>query len=133
MKERQITEHTMSCPLEGGTASLTVRTDAGAPASRRHLEVVTCSLLPFTPFVPPGRKGYFSDMPPSVSYLCEVDAAPVHSAEIRCTKPCLAVLNAAEAGAGEPLRCTSGIADSFELARQTQSPAIMWRLWTYGA
>ena len=44
----------------------------------------------------------------------------------------LPVMNAAESGAAEPVRCTSGVSDSLELARQTQSPAIMRLLWFYG-
>jgi hypothetical protein len=133
MKDLTLAEHTMRCPIENCTARVTVRTDAGASPSRRHLEVVACSLVPVTSFVPAARKGYFSDVPPSVSYLCEVDPAPVHTAEITCSKRCLATLNAAESGAAEPPTCTSGVADSFELARQTQSPAMMRLLWTYGA
>jgi hypothetical protein len=43
------------------------------------------------------------------------------------------VLNAAEPGAGEPVRCTSGVSDALELARQTQSPGIMRALWFYSA
>jgi hypothetical protein len=40
-------------------------------------------------------------------------------------------LNAAEPGAAEPVRCTSGIADGLELVRQTQSPVIAQVLWLY--
>jgi hypothetical protein len=46
---------------------------------------------------------------------------------------CLAVLNAAEPDAAEPVRCTSGVNDGLELVRQTQSPAITRTLWFYGA
>jgi hypothetical protein len=133
MKKSELTQHTMRCPIQDCTASVTMRTDAEASPSRRHLEVVGCSLMPSTSFVPPARRAYFPDVPPSVSYLVEVDTAPVHSGELSCAKNCLAVLNAAEAGTTDPPRCTSGIADSFELARQTQSPAMMRILWTYGA
>jgi hypothetical protein len=54
-----------------------------------------------------------------------------HSLTVECAKPCLAVLNAAEPGAAEPVHCTSGIADGPELVRQTQSPAIAQVLWLY--
>ena len=132
MKDLALTQHTVRCPLGDRTASLTVRTDTEAPSSCRHREVVACSLLSSAPFVPPGRRAYFADLPP-VSYLCEVETAPVPSSELACSKRCLALLNAAEAGAVEPLRCTSGFADSLELVRRTQSPAIMRLLWSYGA
>jgi hypothetical protein len=133
MKDLALTQHTVRCPLEDIPASLTVRTDLEASPASRHREVVSCSLLPCASFVPPARKAYFADMPPLVPYLCEVDSTPIHSSEIRCSKRCLALLNAAERGAAEALQCTSGFADSFELARQTQSPALMRLLWTYGA
>jgi hypothetical protein len=80
----------------------------------------------------PARSGYFSDMAPPVPYLCEVDSAPRHSLEVACPSRCLAVLNAAEPGAAEPVRCTSGVNDGLELVRQTQSPAITRMLWFYG-
>ncbi|HEX9631362.1 MAG TPA: hypothetical protein VGA02_02775 [Gemmatimonadales bacterium] len=134
MRRLALTQHTVRCPLaEDRTASLTVRTDPGGYPSRRHLGVTACSLLPSTSFVPPARSGYFSDVAPPVRYLCEVDPAPRHSPEVACPRRCLAVLNAAENGAAEPARCTSGVSDGLELARQTQSPAIMRLLWFYSA
>jgi hypothetical protein len=133
MKDLALTRHTVRCPLEDRPASLTVRTDLEASPASRHREVVSCSLLPCASFVPPARKAFFADMPPSVSYLCEVDSTPIHASERACSRRCLAVLNAAERGAAETLRCTSGFADSVELVRQTQSPAVVRLLWTYGA
>lgn len=132
MKPLALTEHTVRCPLEDRTASLTVRTDPGGYPSRRHLDVTACSLRPSTSFVPAARSGYFSDVAPPVPYLCEVDPAPRHSFEIGCSRRCLAVLNAAEPGA-QPVRCTSGVSDALELARQTQSPALTRVLWFYSA
>jgi hypothetical protein len=132
MKRLALTQHTVRCPLEDRTASLTVRTDPGGYPSRRHLDVAACSLRPSTSFVPPARSGYFSDVAPPVPYLYEVDPAPRHSFEVACPRRCLAVLNAAEPGVAEPVRCTSGASDGLELARHTQSPAIMRLLWFYG-
>jgi hypothetical protein len=132
-KRLELTQHTVRCPLEDRTASLTVRSDPGGYPSRRHLGVTACSLLSSTPFVPPARSAYFSDVAPAVPYVCEVDAAPRHWFEASCSKRCLAVLNAAESGAAEPVRCTSGVSDSLELVRQTQSLAITRLLWFYGA
>jgi hypothetical protein len=132
MKRLAFTQQTVRCPLEDRTASLTVRTDPGGRPSRRHLEVTACSLLPSAPFVPPARSGYFSDLAPPVPYLCEVDAAPRQSLGVACQRRCLAVLNAAESGAAEPVRCTSGVNDGLELVRQTQSPTITRMLWFYG-
>jgi hypothetical protein len=133
MKRLALTQHTVRCPVEDRIASLTVRTDPGGYPSHRHLEVAACSLLPSTPFVPPARSGYFSDVAPPVPYLCEVEPAPCHSLKVACARRCLAVLNAAEPGAAEPLRCTSGVSDGLELARQTQSPAMTRLLWIYSA
>jgi hypothetical protein len=133
MKRLELTQHTVRCPLEDRTASLTVRSDPGGYPSRRHLDVTACSLLSSTSFVLPARRGYFSDVAPPVPYFCEVDPAPRHSSEVACPKRCLAILNAAEAGAAEPVRCTSGVSDSFELVRQTQSPAITRLLWFHSA
>jgi hypothetical protein len=133
MKRLELTQHTVRCPLEDCTASLTVRTDPGGFPSRRHRDVTACSLLSSTSFVPPARIRYFADVAPPVSYFCEVDPAPRHSREVGCPKRCLAVLNAAESGAAEPVRCTSGVSDSMELVRQTQSPAITRLLWFYSA
>jgi len=130
MKE---TQQSVRCPLEDRTASLTVRTDPDGYPSRRHLDVMACSLLPSAPFVPPTRTAYFSDLAPLVPYVCEVDPAPRHSLEVACSKPCLGVLNAAEPGAAGSPQCTSGVSDSLELVRQTQSPAITRLLWFFGA
>jgi hypothetical protein len=134
MKRLELTQHTVRCPLEDRNASLTVRTDPGGYPSRRHLDVTACSLrAPSASFVPPARSGYFPDVAPPVSYVFEVDPAPRHSSDLACRRPCLAVLNAAEPGAAEPVRCASGVSDGLELARQTQSPAIMRLLWFYSA
>jgi hypothetical protein len=132
MERHAITHHTIRCPLQQGIASLTVRTQPGAPPSRRHRDVMTCSLVPSASCITPGRKGYFSDVAPPLSYSYDVDRASGHSFEVACSKRCLAVLNAAEPGAA-PVRCTSGVNDSLELARQTQSLAIMRQLWFHSA
>jgi hypothetical protein len=105
MKRLTLTQHTVRCPLDDRAANLTVRTDSNGYPSRRYLDVTACSLLPSTSFLP----------------------------EVACPKRCLPVMNAAESGAAEPVRCTSGVSDSLELARQTQSPTIMRLLWFYGA
>jgi hypothetical protein len=133
MKRLALTQHTVRCPLENLTASVTVRTDPAGYPSRRHRDVTACSLMPPTSFVPLARTGYFSDLAPPMSYRCEVESAPHHSSEVGCRKGCLAVLNAAEPGAAEPLRCTSGVGDSLELARQVQSPAITRLAWYHSA
>ena len=133
MKRLALTQHTVRCPLDDCAASVAVRTNPSGYPSRRHLDVAACSRLPSTSFVPPARSRYFSDGGPPVPYLCEVDSAPCHSLEVSCPKPCLAALNAAEPGAAEPVRCTSGMSDGMELVRQTQSPAITRLLWFYGA
>ena len=133
MRRRALTHHTVRCPLEGDhSASLTVRTDPDGRPSRRHLDVMACSLLPSTSFVPPVREGYFSDVAPPFSYHSEVDSNPRHSG-VGCSKPCLAVLNAAEPGSREALRCASGVNDGLELTRQVQSPAITAVLWSHSA
>jgi hypothetical protein len=133
MKRLALTQHAVRCPLDDSAASLTVRSDPSGYPSRRHLDIAACSLLPSMSFVPPARSRYFSDLGPAVPYLCEVDPARCHSLEVLCPKPCLAALNAAEPGAAEPVRCTSGVSDGMELARQTQSPAIMRLLWFHSA
>lgn len=131
MKRQELTQHTVRCPRTGETANLTVRTDPSAYPSRRHRDVTACSLMPSTSFVLPARRAYFSDLTP-LSYICDLHAAPCHSPEVACPRPCLAVLNAAEAGAAEPVRCVSGVNDSVELAHRTQSPAIRRLLWFFG-
>lgn len=133
MRGLELTRHTVRCPLEDRTASLTVRSDPDGYPSRRHRDVTACSLLSATSFVPPPTIGYFPDMAPPVPYLGEVDTCPRHSLKVACRKACLAVLNAAEAGAAEPVCCTSGVSDALELARRTQSPAITRLLWLYSA
>jgi len=133
MERLALTQHTLRCPKDDCGADLTVRTNAGAPPSCRHLDVVSCSLLPSASFLPPTRTAYFPGMDPAVPYLSEIDGAPFHSAEVACSKPCLAVLNAAESGAAEPVRGTSGISDALEMARQVQSPALTWVMWSYFA
>jgi hypothetical protein len=131
MKRLTLTQHTVRCPLENCTASLRVRSDLGGYPSRRHLDVAACSLVPSMPFVPRPRSGYFSDIAPPASYLCEADPTPRHALKLSCARPCLGVLNAAESRAAEPVRCTSGFSDGLELARQTLSPSMMRLLWFY--
>jgi hypothetical protein len=131
MKHLELTQHTVRCPRTDETANLTVRTDPGGYPSRRHRDVTACSLMPSTSFVAPARKAYFADLTP-LSYVCEIHPAPCHSPEVACPRPCLAVLNAAEAGAAEPVRRVSGVSDSLELAHRTQSPAIRRLLWFFG-
>jgi hypothetical protein len=133
MKRLELTEQKVRCPVNDCTATLTVRSDPDGYPSRRHVAVTACSLLPPTSFVPPAIKGYFADLAPPVRYLYDVDPTPRHCSEIACSTLCLAVLNAAEPGASEAIRCTSGIGDALELARQTQSPAMMRVLWFYSA
>ena len=129
-----LTQHSVRCPVNDCAAILAVHSDAVACPSRRHVDVIACSLLPPTSFVPPPRQAYFSDMAPPETYLDDVGQAPWHSAEVACSKPCLFVLNAAESGARpEPICCTSGVSDAMELARQTQSPAITRLMWFHSA
>jgi hypothetical protein len=132
MKRLELTQHTVRCPRTDRTASLTVRTDPGAYPSRRHRDVTACSLMPSTSFVPPARKVHLPDPMPPLPYVYDIHPAPCHSPEVACPRPCLAVLNAAETGAAEPVRCVSGISDSLELAHRTQSPAIRRLLWFFG-
>ena len=132
MKRLELTHHTVRCPLDNCTANLAVRSDPGGCPSRRHRDVAACSLLPPTPFVPPATSGFFSDAAPVVPYVRAFDPTPCHSSEVACSQPCLAILNAAESGAAEPVRCSSGFSDGLELVRQTQSPAMARLLWLYG-
>jgi hypothetical protein len=129
MKRLALTQQTVRCPLEDCTASLTVRTALDGAPSRRHRDVAVCSLRPPTPFVPLATSGYFPDLAPPTRYFCDVDPTPRHAYEVTCSKPCLAILNAAEPGAAEVHERTSG--DALDLARQTQSPAMMRVLWSY--
>jgi hypothetical protein len=133
MKRIELTEQKVRCPVDDRPATLTVRSNPGGYPSRRHLAVTACSLLPPTSFAAPARQGYFADLAPPVRYLYDVDPAPRHCSEIACSTRCLEVLNAAEPGASEAIRCTSGVGDALELARQTQSPAMMRVLWFYSA
>ena len=128
----KLTQHTMRCPLEECSATVTVRTNPDGYPSRRYRDVTACSLRPSTSFVPRARRAYFADLAPLMSYVCDIDATPRHSFEVVCAKPCLRVLNAAEPGAAKPVRCTSGVSDGLELARQTLSPAAIRLLWLYG-
>ena len=129
MRRLTLTNHTVTCPVEHCAAQLVVRTDPKACPSRRHRDVTACSLFPSTSFVPSPRSGFFSDVPPPMGYSCEEDARPRHSTRVPCSKPCLDILNAAEAGTAEPIRCTWGIGDAMEMARQTQSPGVMRAVW----
>jgi hypothetical protein len=120
-----LTQHSVRCPVNDCAAVLAVQSDPAGYPSRRHVDVIACSLLPPTSFVMATRKSYFSDVAPPEAYVDDASRAPWHSAEVACSKPCLLVLNAAENGARrEPIRCTSGVSDALELARRTQSPAI---------
>jgi hypothetical protein len=130
MKRLDTTHQTVRCPLDECSASLTVSTDAGAAPSRRYRDVLGCSLRPPAPWVPPTRVGYFPDLAPPLSFLCPAPPGPRHAREPRCSKACLKILNAAEPGAGGPGSGSSG--DALELARHTQSFAMMRRLWTSG-
>ena len=131
MTRLEITHHTVRCPLGDSTADLRVSTAPGAAPSGRHRGVMACSLRPATSFMPPSRRVYFADVAPPVTYLDEVGADPCHAPQLACANRCLAVLNAAEAGVTEPLRCTSGVNDALELARLTQTPTMMRLLWSY--
>jgi hypothetical protein len=95
--------------------------------------VVSCSLLPSATYLPPTRTAYFAGLDPVVPYLVPADPAPLDPAEVLCAKPCLPVLNAAECGAAEPVRGTSGVGDAMEMARQVQSPELTWVMWSYMA
>lgn len=121
----------MRCPLEKCSATMTVRTDSESYPSRRHRDVTACSLRPSTSFLRPVRRAYFADVAAPMSYVRDVEATPHHSSEVACAKPCLRVLNAAESGAAEPVRCTSGVSDGLELVRQTASPGLTRVLWFY--
>jgi hypothetical protein len=127
----ELTEHTMRCPLGQCAATVTVRTNPEGYPSHRHLDVTACSLRPPTTLVTETSTGYFPDLAPLVPFVREVDSTPHHVSEVACAKPCLAVLNAAEPGAAEPVQCTSGVSDGLELVRQTQSPTITRLLWFY--
>ena len=127
----ELRQHTMRCPPEECSATVTVRMDPDAYPSSRHLDVTACSLRPPTSFVLPARRAHLPEATPPVSYVREADPTPYHSLTVECAKPCLSVLNAAEPGATEPVRCTSGVADGLELVRQTQSSAIARALWLY--
>ena len=131
MSRLQITHHTVRCPLDGGSAELSVRSAPGAAPSSRHRDVMTCSLRSSTPFVPLSRHGYFSDIAPPVSYHYEAGGTPCHAGKVTCGRRCLAVLNAAEAHVAESPPYTSAVGDGLELARLTQTPAMMRVLWSY--
>jgi len=130
MTRFETTYHTVRCPLEDCTADLSMRSDPGAAPSSRHRAVIACSLRPATSFSPLARRGYLPDIAAPVSYHYEVGGAPCHASEITCGRHCVAVLNAAEAGGVGPLQCTSGL-DALELARLTQTPAMMRLMWSY--
>jgi hypothetical protein len=91
MKRLSFTQHTVRCPLEDRTASLTVRTDPGGCPSRRHLDV--------------NRARYCRRRPSSrrqgtaISRMwrrpCRASARwmrPAPVVEVACPRPCLAVL-----------------------------------------
>jgi hypothetical protein len=133
MRPLTLTQHSVRCPLEDRAARVTVRTHAEGAPSGRHVDVTECSLRPTPGFALPARRGYFSDVAPPLSYLCAPDPAPRHVRALACAGRCLAVLNAAEPGAAEPVRCTSGVSDALELARQVQSPGLTRVLWFHSA
>jgi hypothetical protein len=131
MKRIELTQHTVRCPLEDRAASVTVRTDADGHPSSRHLDVAGCSLVSSASVAASARSAYLPDVAPPAHYLRDIDPGACRS-EVACPKRCLAVLNAAEAGAVE-IPCTSGIHDGLELARRVQTPAMMRVLWFYSA
>jgi hypothetical protein len=131
MGQPTLTRHTVRCPLDGSTATITVRTHSGRPLFRRRRDIATCSRLPSTAVVAPARSGYFPDLAPPMSYVCDVDSAPRHSPEVTCSRRCLTLLGADETRIAEPIPCTSGVCDALELARRTQTPAVMRVLWSY--
>lgn len=128
---KELTQHTVRCPLEERYATVAVWTDPDGAPSRRHLDVTACSVRPSTSCIPPARRAYFTDLTPLVSFVCDVAATPRHSTGVVCAKPCLRVLNAAEPGA-ESVRCTSGVCDGVELIRQTTNPTVSRLLWLHG-
>ena len=130
MKRLVITRHTMRCPLDEVTATLAVRTNPNGAPSRRHRDVVSCSLRPPTPYMPLPPIGHVPELPPPLSYFREGWPGPCHATQPACSKACLAILNAAEPGAGGPGATTSG--DAMELARHIESLAMMRLLWTSG-
>jgi hypothetical protein len=128
-----LTHHTVRCPSHGCDADVTARTDFAAYPADRHVSVSACSLFPSTPSVPPVRTTSFADLSPLATYVDQAGQAPCHPSGSVCNEGCLRVLNAAESGpAASSIRCTSGVSDSLELARQTQSPAICRLLWHHG-
>ena len=129
MKRLEVTQQTVRCPLEDCTALLDVRTDPGAPPSRRYRDVMSCSLRPPRPYVPLPPIGHVPELPPPLSYFREGWPGPCHSKEPACAKPCLAILNAAEPGAGGAAALSG---DAMELARHVESLAMMRILWTSG-
>jgi hypothetical protein len=127
-RERRLTltPQAVRCPVNDCPATLAVRTDPNAHPGRRYVDVTACSLLPATSLAQPGRTAYFPD---GEAYIHDGRQAP-RSTEVACAKRCLPVLNVAETCfAGMPIGGTSGAGDSMELARQTQSPAMMRQLW----
>ena len=131
MKRLALTQHTLRCPKEDCTAMVTARTNETGSPARRHVDIASCSLLAPPSFAAPETWGYFSDAAPLLAYRRTADRGPQHSSTMTCRKRCLATLNAAELGAVEPIQCTSGVSDGLELARQTQTPAMMRLLWFY--
>jgi LPXTG-motif cell wall-anchored protein len=124
-RERRLTltPQAVRCPVNDCPATLAVRTDPIAHAGRRYVDVTACSLLPATAFAQPARTAYFPD---GEAYIYDARQAPRHSTAVACPKRCLPVLNAAETCfAGMPIGRVSGTGDSLELARQTQSSAMM--------
>lgn len=132
-RERRLTltPQAVRCPVNDCPATLAVRTDSIAHAGRRFVDVTACSLLPATSLAQPARTAYFPD---GEAYIYDDSQAPRHSTEVACPKRCLPVLNVAETCfAGMPIGRVSGAGDSLELARQTQSPAMMRQLWFHNA
>lgn len=124
-----LTSQTLRCPVHDCRAALSVRTDSIASPGRRYVDVSACSLLPATSLVPPVETAYLPDVLLFGPHVREASQVPHHSSEVACPKRCLHVLNAAECALAQPIRCTSGTSDSLELARQTQSPAMIRQLW----
>lgn len=121
-----LAQETLRCPLYDCRATVEVRTDPHALAGHRFRDVTACSLLPPPTEAPPARAVYFSDVAPCRPYLYDVQEAPPLSQRIGCSKHCLAVLSAAEAGAESTLPLAG---DAWELARRTQRPSAMRAFW----
>src|SRR5215813_1806621 len=96
--DMELTQHTMRCPLEECSATVTVRKDPDGYSSSRHLDVTARSLRPSTSSVLPARRAHLPDATPPVSYVREADPTPYHSLPVECAKPLLGGLECRQAG-----------------------------------